>query len=403
LHRASLPVAAAALLYMGRRAWFYYDEWDVAGNHTLALFGPHSEHWSTLPYLVYGALYPLFGLRQYLPYLAVVITLHVGLAHLLWHALRRQGVDDWLSAGLAGAFLVLGPGSENLDWAWQMGFVGSVFFGYAALLLATGATPSRQREALAAVALVAAEMCSGIGMVMLLVTAIAVALKRGLAVAAAVVALPVVAFGAWYATFGHLASGQHYARPSVAGSLQFAWVGLTSAAELASGLKWLGPLLILGAVAWVAWPPRRGLRRDPLAVAGVIGVVALFVIISAGRLQFGADSARQGRYVYVAAALLIPVAATALQKLLARGRPGELVAALLVAWAVVHGARILVQAEAAHSAASEHTRRLVLEAAARIDHGDQYDPGTRPDPGAAPTLTLARVAQFSRERALPQR
>jgi hypothetical protein len=400
-HRASLLLAAAGLLYLGRGAWFYYDEWDVAGNGALPLLQPHSEHWSTLPYLAYRALYAAFGLRQYLPYLAVVIALHVGLAHFLWHVLRRQGVAGWPAAGLAAAFLVLGAGSENLVWAWQMGTVGSVFFGYAALLLATGAAPSRRRDVLAAAALVAAQMCSGIGLVMLLVSAIAITLRRSVAIAAGVVAVPLVAFVAWYATFGHQVSGQHYSRPSITGSLQFVWVGLTSTAELASGLKWLGPLLVGAALAWVGWRARTGLRRHPVALAGVIGAVALFALISAGRLQFGPDSARQGRYVYLGAALLVPVAGLALQQLVARGRAGELAVALLVTWAAVHGARVLVPAEAAHGAISAHTRRLVLDAATRMDRGEPFDPAARPDPAAAPTLTLARVAVFRTEGALP--
>ncbi|MDQ6746890.1 MAG: hypothetical protein M3010_02105 [Candidatus Dormibacteraeota bacterium] len=400
-HAGTLVLGAVALLYMGRGFWFHYDEWDIVGNHSLGLFEPHSEHWSTLPYLAYRGLYPVFGLRQYLPYLAIVVALHLGVVHLAWRVLRQQGVNGWISVTLAAAFLALGAGAENLVWAWQMGFVGSVFFGYAACLLVTTGTPGRRRDVFGALALLAAMMCSGIGLVMTLVAGVAAALRRGPAAAAAVVLPAVIAFGAWYAAYGHRASGQAYARPSVTGSLQFAWVGLTATAERASGLRWLGPLLVVAALAWAASRLRAAPSREPLAIAGVVGALGLFTLISAGRLQFGVESARQGRYVYVAAALLLPVTGLALQWLAGRRTIGRAAAALLVGWALVHGAGNLVLAESQHRAVSASTRALVLAAAARLDEGQHFDPSARPDPVAAPTLTLARIAGFKREGALP--
>ena len=404
VHLASLAFAGALLLYLGRTFWFHYDEWDVVGNHSLGLFEPHNEHWSTLSYLVYRLLYPVFGLRQYLPYLAVVVILHLGVAHLAWRVLQHEGVGDWLATGLAAAFLVLGAGSENLVWAWQMGFVGSVFFGYLAVSLAATGRPSLARDGLAAAACLAAVMCAGIGLVMVLVVAIATWLRRGWRPALVVVLPALLAFVAWYLAFGRHSGARTYSPPTIAGSIAFLWVGLTATAEMASGLRFLGPLLVQAALGWAGWRAVQGRAASAVAIACVAGAAALFGLISLGRLQYGIESARQGRYVYVAAALLLPVAGMALQQLARTGRIGVVAASLLVLWAGVHGARILVLAEAQHRAVTNNTRHLVLAAAAQLDaNGVLPDPGSRPDPVAAPTLTLARITEFKRDGSLPDR
>jgi hypothetical protein len=401
VHLASLAVAGTLLLYLGRGFWFYYDEWDIVGNHSLELFQPHNEHWSTLPYVVYGAFYPVFGLRQYLPYLAVVVVLHLGVAHLAWRVIRREGVGDWLATGVAGAFLVLGAGSENLVWAWQMGFVGSVCLGYLAVVLAAAGRASPRRDRLAAAAAVAAVMCSGIGIVMLVVAGTATGLRRGWRRAVVVVGPSLVLFVGWYLAFGRHAGARTYATPTAGGSLAFLWTGLTATAEMATGLRFVGPLLFLGTVGWAAWSLLRRPSGSELAVAGLFGAVALFLVISFGRLQYGAESARQGRYVYVAAAILLPLFALGLQRLAAAGRLGAGAAALLLLWAGVHGARVLVLAEQQHGAVTTHTRQLVLAAAARLDAGQGGDPGGVPDPVAAPTLTLGRIEGFKKDGSLP--
>ena len=400
IHLATLLAGGLWLLYLGRNLWFFFDEWDIVGNHALGLFQPHNEHWSTLPYLAYRALYPVFGLRQYLPYLAVMLVLHLGVTHLLWRLLRSEGVGDGSATALAAVFLVFGPGAENLDWAWQMGFVGSVFFGLAAVLLAATGPPTRRRDVLAAAALLAGLMSSGIGVPMLLVTALAVALRRGPGPAVAIVAVPELGFGVWYGIAGHAATA--YQRPGALVSLQYMGEGLAATAELGYDVPVVGPALVLGAVGWAAWQLSR--RREPLAVAAILGAVGLFGIISLGRVQYGPNQAAAGRYLYVGGALLVLAAGVALRGLAARGRLGRLAAGVIVAAALLHNAELLAAQEAAHSAVTAVTRQRVVEAGAGLTGpGPAADPQQRPDPRGAPTLTLSRVAGFARDGALPAR
>src|SRR5437588_1109893 len=95
-------VAAIALvlfLAFGHREWFFVDEWDFLLHRDAGDIGdllrPHNEHWSTLPILVYRALWRMFGVRTYVPYQAVLILLHLTAAFLLRTVMRRAGVGPW--------------------------------------------------------------------------------------------------------------------------------------------------------------------------------------------------------------------------------------------------------------------------------------------------------------------
>src|SRR5438067_573536 len=86
-HVASLVGGFLVLLCCNRGQWFWGDEWAFLAHRRVALTGehglwaPHSEHWSTGPILLYRALFALVGLRTYVPYVVVLLLLHVGVAH----------------------------------------------------------------------------------------------------------------------------------------------------------------------------------------------------------------------------------------------------------------------------------------------------------------------------------
>ena len=119
-HAVSLIIAGILLLWIDRKQWFFYDDWDFitgavsSGPHS-GLFAPHNEHWSTGPILIYRALFAVVGVRSYFPYIFVLVALHLLAAHLLWRLMVRTGSDKWIASGLCGAFLVLGAGAENLS------------------------------------------------------------------------------------------------------------------------------------------------------------------------------------------------------------------------------------------------------------------------------------------------
>ena len=78
--------------------------------------------------------FEIVELRSYLPYLAQVIALHLAAVTGAYVLMRRR-VGPFAATLLALPLLLLGAGAENLFWAFQTGFVGSVAFGIWALVL----------------------------------------------------------------------------------------------------------------------------------------------------------------------------------------------------------------------------------------------------------------------------
>ena len=137
MHGLSLVAAALVLVRANWAQWFFGDvsilvSRDLRHDPWRALFAPHNEHWSTIPVLAWRAVFSIAGLHGYLPYVGVLILTHLLLAHVLWRAMLRCGAGAWVATGLAAVFAVLGAEYENLLWAFQIGFIGSVLFGYVA-------------------------------------------------------------------------------------------------------------------------------------------------------------------------------------------------------------------------------------------------------------------------------
>src|SRR4051794_16809071 len=176
----SFPVL---LFNLGGDRWFWRDEWDYitarSGRSLSDLFEPTNAHWTTLPVLGFRALYAVFGLKTYVPYMAVVIALHLTAAVLVRYIMRRSGVRPWLATVAAAPFVLFGPGGENIIWAFQMGFTGALAFGLVHLILVDHDGPFGRRDGWGLAAGVLSLMSAGVGTIMIGVVGIAVLLRRG--------------------------------------------------------------------------------------------------------------------------------------------------------------------------------------------------------------------------------
>ena len=175
-------VAFAWWLLLGRGTWFNFDEWVFLTGRGLGaqdLLAPFNGHWSTLPTLAYRLLFGVVGLRSYAPYLAVTISLQVTTAALLRVIMRRLGIGPWIATAAASLYVLFGAGAENVLWAWQMSFVGALVFGLVHLLLVDHDGPIDRRDWLGLAAGLAALMCSGVGVAMVVMVGIAALIRRG--------------------------------------------------------------------------------------------------------------------------------------------------------------------------------------------------------------------------------
>jgi len=342
-----MVVALPLLLFWGRRSWFVIDDWDFlasrAGGSLHDLFRPHAGHWTTLPIIVYRLLWTLVGIRSYGAYMSVLIVLHLITALLVRAVMRRGDVGPWLATGFATVFVFLGSGSANIVIAFQITFAGSLLFGLAHLLLAMHSGPIDRRDAFGLLCGLAALMCSGLGIAMLVAVGVATLLRRGYRVALVHAAPLVGAYAVWFAAIGREGAPRSSGL-SASGVFRFAVQGIEAAFGGIGRLSGFGLVyfLMLFVGAALALFRRRDARLSEGA-ASALGLVAaaLFFVGSTALTRsaplsgitgaLGPHNARAGRYVYVIAALVLPALALAAQAIIREWRPAAaLIAAMLL-------------------------------------------------------------------------
>jgi hypothetical protein len=324
---AAFPILVFKL---GSYFWFFFDEWDFLADRKAGsvddLFRPHAEHWSTLPILAYRALFAVFGLRSYVPYQALLVTLHLSVCVLLRIIMRRAGVSPWLATVAAATFVLFGPGNANIIWAFQIGFTGALALGLLDVVLADHDGPFAGRDYLGVSAGVLALMCSGVGVAMAFVVGIATLLRRGWRIAIAHTAPLAAVYIVWWLVERPNLSTP-FGRPTPRVIVDWVRSAETGTFEAlghftALGIV-LGVVLVAGAVVLCTstrnW--RALLDRTAVAVALLAGGLIFSAITAWGRWWYGNDFARQGRYLHLLAAFALPAIAVAADALARRWRP----------------------------------------------------------------------------------
>ncbi len=407
-------VAAALVLYVavGRDQWFFADEWDYLANRNILsdpadLLRPHNDHLHILPIIVLRAWWHLFHLSSYLPYQLMVIVLHLASAALLRAVVRGAGVGPWIATAAASVFLFLGSGAENIVFAVQITFVGSLAFGLGQLLLAAdrdGPLDLRSwRDWAALGAGLVAIGCSGIGVAMVAVTGMATLARRGWRAAAFQVLPLAVLYLTWWISFGRgqLRSG---GPGTVVG---FVVQGFDAAFDSMAQLRWLGGVLILIAVvglilAWSSMSSDELRRRAAVPAAMLVGA-ALFLVSSAmGRAGvFGAESARETRYFPVVVALVLPALAVAVDALWRRWKPIGALAFIAMLVGIPYNLAELDQLEgrAEHIAAARELLLTLPRVPAAAGAPDDLHPA--PEWFNAPEVTMRWLRQGLDEGWLP--
>jgi hypothetical protein len=332
-------IAGGAILWLGRGFNFYFDEWTVIlpmDSSWTVYLQPHNEHPAMLLRLIYALLLNTVGMRSYIPYMAILLALHATTVVLLFELVRRRA-GDLIAIAAAVLLLVMGAAWENLLWAFQIGFVGSVACGLGALLVLDQSGPPLPREArdaslagppdgvgrmwAAMLLLFASLMFSGIGLFFLIAATVWLALtpeRRHDIVWLAPVA---IALGVWYLAYGH--SGASPTTTTLAGNiavlpLYVLWGLGSSVAGLIGEGGLLGPFLLLLALAALGFSWRR--RRPDGFTAGIVAaLLAFYVVVGLNRAQIGYQQSGSGRYVYEGAVFWLILLAGAARDLPWRG------------------------------------------------------------------------------------
>jgi hypothetical protein len=271
--RAYLLLAIPVLLAMGSSRWFLGDEWTFLSAKSVTslhdLFEPHNQHWSTIPLIIYKAMYAMFGLHEYWPYQLLVILAHLAIAGLLRILMRRCGVSPWVATVAAGIYVLFGPGSDDILWAFQIGFTLSVVLGLGQMLLANHDGEIDRRDWIALALGGLALLTSGQAPPIILASGLAVWWRRGWR-PAAIQTVPLgIIYAVWYvwakAGFQYLTdSNGRTIRPITSGEfVHFLWtalIGLFAALGHFLVVDWVLALMLVAGLA-VAWVSTRGAER----------------------------------------------------------------------------------------------------------------------------------------------
>lgn len=309
-----LAVATPFLLWWGRKQWFFLDEWSFLVNRRLtdvpSMLMAHNGHWVTLPAIAYRAMFRVFGLR-YFPYQLLAVLLHLGVIVMVWFAMRRLQVRPAIATMTALPFVLYGAGRSNVLFGFQIALTGSIVFGLVHLLLATDDKPSRRRDVVGVLFGLASIMCSAVGIPMVAGVALAVAIRRGWR-SAALHAVPLaLVYVIWYVAYAADQASNEYSLGTE--TFSFVWrmsraafVGLGQNGLVAIALALVAAVGIARAVQCA----RMDVRSAPPAIVAALVTAALgFAALTAfGRAGgFGVATASSDRYIYVVAALALPI------------------------------------------------------------------------------------------------
>jgi hypothetical protein len=299
---AAAVAIAATLLLASRTYTFYFDEWTfilTAPDWTwLTYLQPHNEHPSILFRLVYAGLLNTVGMRSYVPYMAVLLSLHAANAVLLFQVVRRRA-GDLVAVAAAALLLVLGAAWEDLLWAFQIAWLASVACGLG-MMLVFQARPTRRNLAFAVSLAAASVMFSGIGLMFIAFAGAFLAARPGRRRQVFWLVPLGVALIAWYLAFGR--SGTPPNPPPTAANvllvpLYAVWgLGQSAAGLIGQGGQWGPPTLAVAVVAiGLRWWRQ---RPDPFAVGVVASLLTLYVVTGLVRAQLGYQQSGSSRYIY---------------------------------------------------------------------------------------------------------
>lgn len=160
-----VAISGAILLSVTSGINFVTDEWNLLFLRPDwspdSFLEPFHEHIIIVPTLIYKVLQAVLGMDSNRPFQLTAITAFLAIGPLLFIWMRRR-VGDWAALIGVALILFLGGAFEDLLWAFQIGYFGSLIFGLAALIVLD--RNDRQGDIAAVILLVASVSFSSLGL-----------------------------------------------------------------------------------------------------------------------------------------------------------------------------------------------------------------------------------------------
>lgn len=342
---AALATSAALLFSYVSRLSFIGDEWELMIERrdwsAEAFLEPFNENLIAGITLVYKAGLALFGMDSTLPFYAVSIALFLLCAVLLFVYLERRVGSCAASLG-AVLVLFLGAAHEDLFWAFQMGFFGSIAAGLGALVALDREDRTGDRVACGLLLVSLAFGSVGLAFVAAGLADLALG-RRPRRQRAYVTLVPLAAYAAWWLGWGQSAGGEvsldsilgtpRYVFDAASGGL-VSLLGRDPIADSAHPPLIAQVLLVVLIVAAALSLARRHEISRGIAVALALAL-SFWILIGLNRTA-GDRFALSSRYQYPSAVFILILAAELLRGVRIP-RLGTAALVVIVAAAVVGG------------------------------------------------------------------
>lgn len=381
----------ALLARMGRGTGFFFDEWNfLTHRRGLALdtiLQPHNGHLVVIPNALYSVFGSYFGIDSYTPFRFLTLSIHLLVAIMCAVVIGRSRGNVTAVATLV-VIALLGIGWQNIFWAFQIGFVGSIAFFLVAwsLLDPDFGDVGARRGAWVSLALLASVAMSGVGVAALgAIWVLCVSDPRRRRLWWIPVG-PSVAYFLWYLVYG-TSSVDPAALDRVP---QFALVNAGASAGGIFGLDVAWGQLILGVSLFVVVVSLRRSQRLLWSLVPSTMYVVFVVLATLSRsTNFEPDASR---YTYLGAVVLIVTLGIAVGSWSRSG--GRWVAVSLAALAL-WGSHDLLRGGA--NSLRREWNIVSLELAVVEVHGEGLDPNLVIDSVHAPQLTVGAYRNLVKE------
>jgi hypothetical protein len=341
--------------------------------------------------MVYKVLLAAVGLRHYWPYRSVVILLDV-CSGLLIYVVARRRVGPWLAIIPATLLMFLGSAWQDLLWAFQMGFLGSVAAGLGALALldprGSSLTISDTGRNLAASALVTVSLaCSGVGVAFLIALGVLLITDRARLTRMWIVAAPAALFALWYLGWG---TSEHVTGTAALGAPQYLADAASSSAAGLTGLSQsYGAALFVALLVGLLHDIKRRLP-GPILMAALIGAGSFWLLSAVTRADVGEPMA--SRYVYVGGSFILLAIIDAARERVVGRRMFALIAILTLGALVANVGQLRAGERGLRSADTPVQAALpAIQVAAKL-----VAPAFLPEPHDAPDLQAGPFLSASR-------
>jgi hypothetical protein len=393
---------ALMVLATNTNQWFFADEWEFIARRsrpaglgdTIRMYlRPHNEHWSTLPLLVYRAIFGVVGLKAYWPYLIVHLAAHVGLALLLARRFRADRARVPVVLLTTAIFLFLGSGSENILWAFQTAWIAALAFCLIGLEIVDRAAQHQSlgRSSVGWLWLVgiAALMCAGTGVSSVVAMCLSVLLRFGWRKAVLVGSVPGVVMAVWLLSFGRDNTSEPvswgYSPYRVGG---YAWRALVGMIDRTTGFAGLGVLVVVALVVGTLHRSSDLVREHASSLSLAVAGIFFSVLVALGRVRF--DDPEASRYSYVLFVFFVPLLMVLLEHVLVgRPRVWQGVAAAVSSLFLANSIGILTDNARIEGIRELQLKRTVV-AAFSVANSPLVAPQATPD-ARAPDLTMGRI------------